>query len=60
MPGGIVVRNESQMTRAMQQLATNSELCTQLGSEGFSAWLNHYSYEAVIDSWCKMLEDLDN
>lgn len=53
--GGLVVRNESEMTRQVQRLAGDANLRARLGAKGRSDYLANYQKEAVINSYEQLI-----
>lgn len=48
LPGGVLVRDVEDMSRAIRELVSDSDTRRRLGAEGRGAWLEHYTWESII------------
>jgi len=56
IPGGLVVRSERQMCRAMRDLARKPRLCSELGTEGLEAVRSTFNRSEYLRAYCQILE----
>ena len=55
LPGGVVARSESELSREMQALVGCPERRCQLSSEGWAASQETYDWERVINTYNNLL-----
>lgn len=58
LPGGVIVRSESEMSRAILKLAANPPLRIQLGSEGRTGAEQDYNWTAVMEKYDQLIHRL--
>ena len=58
LPGGLVVRDEAEMTRQLQCLATEPRLRASLGDAGHREYLAKYRKDAVLDAYEKLIAEV--
>ena len=58
LPGGLVIRDEAEMTREMQRLAAEPQLRASLGDAGHREYMAKYRKDVVLDAYEKLIPDL--
>jgi glycosyltransferase involved in cell wall biosynthesis len=58
MPGGICVKNESQMAHTMKHLTCHSKQARDLGTVGRKAIKNYYNRSAYVERYCSLVNEL--
>lgn len=56
--GGFIYRNENELRSAMEKLADNPSLRTDLGEKGYAAYLKYWNENAHMESYLNLIEDI--